>query len=102
MRKRYEWHKCLIDHRGGGSRYDPDHLVADHGNGPGGSRERYRSVDELHDLSDHFRTRTRFRTDWALALVPEREACKGLIGNDRLKHPAALRPGVARYGVIAN
>ncbi len=93
-------HQCIVDHRSGRGRHDPDHIVADHGNGPCGCRERYRSVDELYDLGDHFRTRTRFRTDRATALVPERKTFGGLItpqSDDRSrKHPTAWRSGVAR------
>ena len=91
-------HQRIVDHRSGCCRYDPDHIVADHGNGPCRCRERVRSVDELYDLGDHFRTRTRFRTDRAAALVPQRETLGRLISRtDRSrKHPTALRSGVAR------
>ncbi len=97
-------HQRIIDHRSGCGRYDFDHIVADHGNGPCGCRERDRSVDELYDLGDHFRTRTRFRTDWATALVPEREAFGRLVSRtDRSRnHPAASRSGVARNKAAIN
>lgn len=92
--------KCKSDHYRCRRGDDSDYLVADHGNGPRCGGERYRSVNKLHDLSDHFRTRPRFRTDRVAALVPEREALSGLTGQTRhnLKHPAASRSGVARIG----
>ncbi len=99
--ERLERYQCKSNHCRCRCRHDSDYLVADHGNWPRLGGERYRSVNELHDLSDHFRTCTRFRADRVAALVPEREALSGLTGLTRhnLKHPAASRPGAARTRV---
>ena len=91
-------HKCELDYRSGRGSHDPDNLVADHGNRTRLGGKRYRSVIELHNFRHHFGTRTRFCTDRAPALVPEREAFTGITGPAwrKLKHPAASQSGVAR------
>ena len=99
--KRFGQYQSLVDHRCSRSGYDSDHLVADHGNRTRLGGERIRSVNELHDLSDHLRTRPWFCTHRPSALVPEREALPGLTTDLglNLKHPVAWRPDVARIGV---